>query len=265
MKKTDIPLKSIKKKKMAKYKPPIGERGFIIPAIDVIDGKCVRLTEGNYSTGKIYYSNPLDAAKRFEDAGFKRLHMVDLDGAKAGSIMNLATLETVAAKTKMVIDFSGGIKTTPDVINVFGAGAALVSIGSIAVKDSGLLQQWISKFGVEKFLVGADVLGQNIRISGWLKDSGISITDFIRSMLTIGIKSIFCTDISKDGKMTGPSINLYKDLLANFSDLNLIASGGVNTLDDIIELRKIGCKGVIVGKAIYEGAIKLEDLVKYNY
>ncbi len=250
---------------MAKYKLPIGERGFIIPAIDVIDGKCVRLTEGNYSTGKIYYSNPLDAAKRFEDAGFKRLHMVDLDGAKAGVIKNLATLETLAAKTKMIIDFSGGIKTTPDVINVFAAGASIISIGSIAVKDPGLLQQWIGKFGVEKFLVGADVLNGNIKISGWLQDGGITIYDFVNAMLAIGITSIFCTDISKDGKMAGPSIDLYSELLSTFTDLNLIASGGVNTLDDIIQLRKIGCKGVIVGKAIYEGAITLEDLIKHNY
>ncbi|MEO7801018.1 MAG: 1-(5-phosphoribosyl)-5-[(5-phosphoribosylamino)methylideneamino]imidazole-4-carboxamide isomerase [Ginsengibacter sp.] len=250
---------------MAKYKPPIGDRGFIIPAIDVIDGKCVRLTEGDYSTGKVYYSNPLEAAKRFEDAGFKRLHMVDLDGAKSGNIKNLATLETVAGKTKMVIDFSGGIKTSEDIVNVFGAGAALISIGSVAVKNPGLLQQWIAKFGVEKFLVGADVLDENIKISGWLKDGGITINDFIRSMLAIGIKTIFCTDISKDGKMAGPSIDLYKDLLTQFTDLNLIASGGVNTLDDIIELRRIGCKGVIVGKAIYEGTITLEDLIKHNY
>jgi phosphoribosylformimino-5-aminoimidazole carboxamide ribotide isomerase len=251
--------------KMPNYNQAVGERGFIIPAIDIMDGKCVRLTEGDFTTEKIYYSNPLDAAKRFEDAGFKRLHMVDLDGAKSGSIKNLQILETVAGKTKLLIDFSGGIKTTPDIISVFGAGASLISIGSIAVKNPELLQQWITRFGDEKFLAGADVLNESIKINGWLHDGGTTIYDFINNMLAIGIHSVFCTDISKDGKLGGPSIELYKKLLASFSNLNLIASGGVNTLDDIIQLRKIGCKGVIVGKAIYEGKIALEDLIKQNY
>lgn len=250
---------------MVKYKPPIGERGFIIPAIDLIDGKCVRLTEGNFSTRKIYYANPLDAARRFEAIGFKRLHLVDLDGAKSGEIKNIQSLETIAGKTKLIIDFSGGIKTTEDVTTILGAGASLISVGSIAVKNPSLLQQWIAKFGVGRFLVGADVLNENIRISGWLQDGGINIFDFINSMLAIGIHNIFCTDIAKDGKLSGPSIDLYKNLIAVFPKLNLIASGGVNTLDDIIRLRKIGCKGVIVGKAIYEGHIALEELIKQNY
>lgn len=235
----------------------------IIPAIDVIDGKCVRLSQGDYGTKKIYNESPVDVAKEFEANGIQRLHMVDLDGAKAGKIVNIKTLEAIASQTNLQIDFGGGIKTTADVKAVLNAGAAFFNIGSIAVKQPELVEIWILQFGTEKVLLGADVKDENIMISGWLQSADINIIDYISAYINKGIKNIFCTDISKDGLLQGASVNLYKKILNAFPQLNLIASGGVSVIEDVEELNAIGCSGVIIGKALYEGRIKLLELKKY--
>lgn len=236
----------------------------IIPAIDIINGKCVRLTNGDYTKQKVYNDNPLEVAKQFEDAGFTRLHIVDLDGAKAGSIINIKVLETVASKTKLEIDFGGGIKKINDLENIFNAGASIASIGSLAVKHPELLEEWLMEFGADKFLIGADVLDEKVKISGWIEDGGINVFDFIGKMIGLGAANIFCTDISKDGAMKGPSITLYKKIIAEHPEINLIASGGVTTIDDVINLKAIGCTGAIIGKAIYEGTIQLDELITHN-
>ena len=232
----------------------------IIPAIDIIQGKCVRLTKGDYAQKIVYNDNPVEVAKQFEGAGIKRLHIVDLDGAKAGSIVNLKVLENVAAATDLVIDFGGGVKTIQDVSNIFNAGAAMVTIGSLAVKQPALLEEWLMEFGTDRFLIGADVLDGKIKISGWLEDGGIRIFDFIGKMLSLGVTNIFCTDIAKDGVMEGPSVDLYKNILEQHPEINLIASGGVSKIDDILVLDALGCTGAIVGKAIYEGKVPLNPL-----
>ena len=232
----------------------------IIPAIDIINGKCVRLTNGDYALQKIYNDNPVEVAKQFEDAGITRLHMVDLDGAKAGNIVNLKVLEAVAAQTKLVIDFGGGIKKINDIESVFNAGAAIATIGSLAVKHPEILEEWLMEFGASKFLIGADVLDEKIKISGWLEDGGINIFDFIGKMISLGVSDIFCTDISKDGAMKGPSVELYKRIIAEHPEINLIASGGVTSMEDLHQLKTIGCTAAIVGKAIYEGQITLQQL-----
>lgn len=236
----------------------------IIPAIDIIDGKCVRLSQGDYNQKKIYNENPLEVAKQFEDVGIKRLHMVDLDGAKQGKIINSKALETIASKTKLSIDFGGGIKTDEDIQMVYDSGAAIATIGSIAVKDPGLFDTWIKKYNSEKILLGADVKNEKIAISGWLEQTDISVYDFIKEKSGSGAKNIFCTDISKDGLLQGPSVELYKKIISKFSEINLIASGGVSSMKDISELEKTGCKGVIVGKAIYELQITMDDLRLFN-
>ncbi len=240
---------------------PSGAEGFqIIPAIDIIDGKCVRLTKGDFTKQKIYNENPLDTAKSFEAAGLRRLHIVDLDGAKAGSIQNLRVLELIASNTKLVIDFGGGIKSIDDVSSVFNAGASIVTLGSIAVKRPEIVEEWLIEFGTDKILIGADVLNEKIKISGWLEDGGITILEFIGRMLALGAQNVFCTDISKDGIMQGPSVELYKKIMQQFPSLHLIASGGVSNMEDIIILKNIGCSGVIIGKAIYERKITLNTL-----
>lgn len=236
----------------------------IIPAIDIINGKCVRLTKGDYSKQKIYNENPLEAAKTFEHAGLQRLHIVDLDGAKAGGIQNLKVLEAIASGTKLEIDFGGGIKTIDDASSVFNAGAAMVTLGSLAVKNPGIVEEWIMEFGADKILIGADVLDEKIKISGWLEDGGVDIFTFIGNMLAIGVQDIFCTDISKDGVMQGPSIDLYKKIIKKFPSINLIGSGGVSKIEDVILLKEIGCKGVIIGKAVYEEKITLLQLLIIN-
>lgn len=232
----------------------------IIPAIDIIDGKCVRLTKGDYAQQKVYNENPVEVAKQFADAGLERVHIVDLDGAKNGKIVNLAVLEAIASVTSLVIDFGGGIKNINDVAGVFNAGASMATIGSLAVKRPELLEEWLMEFGAGKFLVGADVLEGKIKISGWLEDGGIDIFSFIGKMIGLGVTNIFCTDISKDGAMEGPSIALYKQIMAQHPEINLIASGGVTTMQDVEELKAIGCSGAIIGKAIYEGNISLQQL-----
>jgi len=232
----------------------------IIPAIDIIDGKCVRLTKGDYAQKKIYNENPVEVAKEFEAAGIQRLHIVDLDGAKAGKIINLNVLENIASATSLAIDFGGGVKNMTDVGNIFNAGAAMVTIGSLAVKHPELLEEWLMEFSPEHFLIGADVLDEKIKISGWLEDSGINIFSFIGRMISLGATNIFCTDISKDGVMEGPSIDLYKRIIAEHPEINLIASGGVSNIDDVKQLKAIGCSGAIIGKAIYEGKVPLNPL-----
>ncbi len=236
----------------------------IIPAIDIIEGKCVRLTKGDYAQQKMYNDNPVEVAKQFEAAGIQRLHIVDLDGAKAGKIINLKVLENIAAATNLSIDFGGGVKTMTDVGNIFNAGAAMVTIGSLAVQHPGLLEEWLMEFSAEKFLIGADVLNEKIKISGWLEDGGTDVFSFIGKMISLGATTIFCTDIAKDGVMEGPSIELYKKIIAEHPEINLIASGGVSNINDVRLLKAIGCSGVIIGKAIYEGHISLRELSTLN-
>jgi phosphoribosylformimino-5-aminoimidazole carboxamide ribotide isomerase len=235
----------------------------IIPAIDVIDGKCVRLSQGDYQTKKVYNESPVEVAKEFEDAGIQRLHMVDLDGAKQGKIINLKTLEAVASQTKLKIDFGGGIKATADVESVLNAGANFFNIGSIAVKQPEIVENWIEQFRADKILLGADVKDENIMIHGWQQSANINIINYISSYIIKGIRNIFCTDISKDGLLQGTSTELYKKILQAFPQLHLIASGGVSVIDDVDELYMIGCSGVIIGKALYEGRIQLAELKKY--
>jgi phosphoribosylformimino-5-aminoimidazole carboxamide ribotide isomerase len=232
----------------------------IIPAIDIIDGKCVRLTQGDYSQKTIYNENPLEVAKQFEDAGLSRLHLVDLDGAKAGAVKNWKILEKIAGKTSLVIDFGGGIKKEADLDIVLNSGAAMATIGSLAVKSEAVFVSWLEKYGADKFLLGADVKDEKIAISGWLETTDVWVYDFIRKYLEHGVEQIFCTDVSKDGKLEGPSLDLYKNILKEFPGLHFIASGGVSNVDDLYCLAETGCSGVIVGKAIYEGRISLKEL-----
>ncbi|NNV54508.1 1-(5-phosphoribosyl)-5-[(5-phosphoribosylamino)methylideneamino]imidazole-4-carboxamide isomerase [Limnovirga soli] len=236
----------------------------IIPAIDIIDGKCVRLTQGDYAQKKIYNEHPLEIALQFQDAGLQRLHLVDLDGAKAGAVKNWKVLETIATKTNLIIDFGGGIKKEEDVKIVLNSGAAWATIGSLAVKDETLFVQWLLTYGAEKFLLGADVKNEKIAIGGWLETTDIWIYDFIEKYMQHGIQQLFCTDVSKDGKLEGPSVDLYKNIITQFPNLQFIASGGVSNLQDLEELALIGCSGAIVGKAIYEGRISLPELMKVN-
>lgn len=232
----------------------------IIPAIDIIEGKCVRLTHGDYSQKKIYNEHPLEVARRFEDAGLQRLHLVDLDGAKAGQVKNWKVLETLTAKTSLVIDFGGGVKTEQDVRIVLESGAAMVTVGSVAVKNEEELVKWLLQFGADKFLLGADVKNEKIAVWGWLETTDIWIYDLIEKYIGHGIQQVFCTDVSRDGALQGPAIDLYKNIIGKFGDLQFIASGGVSSMQDLDELQKIGCSGAIVGKAIYENRISLQEL-----
>ena len=235
----------------------------IIPAIDVIDGKCVRLTQGDYNDMKIYNEDPVEVAKQFEDAGLSRLHLVDLDGAKAGAVKNWKVLENIAAKCKLSIDFGGGIKSAKDVDIVLNSGSHWATVGSIAVKDETLFVGWIQQYGAGKFLLGADVKNEKIAIGGWLETTDIWIYDFIKTYLDHGISQVFCTDVSKDGLLQGPSTELYKNIITEFPSLHFIASGGVSSLDDVEKLADIGCQGVIIGKAIYENKVILKDLTGF--
>lgn len=232
----------------------------IIPAIDIIDGKCVRLTQGDYEQKKIYNEHPLEVAKQFEDAGLTRLHLVDLDGAKAGMVKNWKVLETIAGKTSLIIDFGGGIKSDKDVDVVLNSGAALATVGSIAVKDKETFTKWLLQYGSEKFLLGADVKGENIAVSGWTETTELNVFDFLQQYIDKGITNVFCTDVSKDGLLAGPSLELYKKIIERFPSLHFIASGGVSSMKDVEDLAAIGCKGAIIGKAIYENRISLREL-----
>ena len=237
--------------------------GFIIPAIDIIDGKCVRLTKGDYEQKKVYNENPLEVAKEFEDAGLQRLHLVDLDGAKEGEVKNWRSLEQIAAKTKLIIDFSGGISTKKNVSICFDSGAAYAAVGSIAVKDEKTLTGWLLEFGVEKFIIGADVKEEKLAINGWTEITELSVFDLIEDYKTKGVKQFFCTDISKDGLLEGTGLDLYKKILNLHPSIDLIASGGVSSIHDLLQLREAGCRGAIVGKAIYEKKILLKDLKQF--
>ncbi len=234
----------------------------IIPAIDIIDGKCVRLSKGDYNTKKIYNENPLEIAKEFEDFGIKFLHLVDLDGAKAKHIVNQKVLENLAKNTNFHIDFGGGIKSENDVELAFNSGAKQITIGSIAVQNPEFCFGLIEKYGSEKIILGADCLDRKIKTSGWLEESDLDVVDFIKKYQEKGIKNVICTDISKDGMLQGASSELYEEILEN-TDIQLIASGGISNIEDLKLMKKIGCFGTILGKAIYEGRISLEDLRKF--
>ena len=231
----------------------------IIPAIDIIDGKCVRLTKGDYTTKKIYNENPLEIAKSFEDNGIQFLHVVDLDGAKSNRIINYKILEKLASQTTLAIDFGGGLKSEKDVEIAFESGAKQITGGSIAAKNRSEFVGWINRFGIEKVILGADCKDRKIATDGWLEESDTDVIEFIQSYEENGIRDVISTDISKDGMLKGPSIKLYKDIL-NQTQVSLIASGGVSNINDLYRLKEIGCSGVIIGKAIYEGRITIKEL-----
>lgn len=233
----------------------------IIPAIDIIEGKCVRLTKGDYNTKIIYNENPLEVAKELEDNGVQYLHLVDLDGAKSKRIINQRILESIASQTSLKIDFGGGLKSNDDLRIAFESGANQVTGGSIAVQNPKLFKTWIEEYGGKKIILGADCMDRKIATNGWVKSSEIEVLIFIKAYEKEGVKSVICTDISKDGMLMGPSIELYKDLIVN-TNINLIASGGVSSIQDLLELKAIGCEAAIVGKAIYEGKVTLKELKK---
>ena len=231
----------------------------IIPAIDIIDGKCVRLSKGDYDTKKIYNENPVEVAKEFEDFGIQYLHLVDLDGAKAKKIINQKVIENIAKNTNLIIDFGGGIRSEEDLQKAFDSGAKKVTLGSIAVVNPELCLAWLEQFGAEKFILGADCLDRKIKTSGWLENSETDVVDFIKEYQKKGFREVVCTDISKDGMLQGPSTALYQEIIEN-STIELIASGGISNIEDVQKMKGIGCAGTIIGKAIYEGRISLEDL-----
>lgn len=232
----------------------------IVPAIDLIDGKCVRLSKGDYSQCRTYSDSPVDMARRFQDAGLKRLHLVDLDGARSHHIVNLKTLEQIAVRTTLTIDFGGGVKSDADISSAFSAGADMVTVGSLAVTDQELMSEWIGKYGPERLILGADARDGYISVNGWKEDSRLSLNAFINMYRQQGISHILCTDINRDGMLQGPSVGLYKDLLSKFPDIELIASGGVSCDEDLIDLSRAGLFEAIVGKAYYEGRISLDRL-----
>ena len=232
----------------------------IVPAIDIIEGKCVRLTKGDYNACKTYSDNPLDMALRFQDAGIRRLHLVDLDGAKSRHIVNYPTLEAIAGHTDLTVDFGGGIKSTQELETALGCGAQMVTIGSTAVTEPDLMSKWIEDFGPEHIILGADARDGKISVNGWKEDSNLTLSDFIRGYMQKGIIQVLCTDINRDGMLQGPAIELYKTLLNDFPGIKLIASGGVSSIHDLTSLKEAGLPAAIVGKAYYEGRITLEQL-----
>ena len=234
----------------------------IIPAIDLIDGKCVRLSKGDYTTQKIYNQSPLEVAKAYEDHGIKYLHLVDLDGAKSKHIVNHNILETLATKTNLKIDFGGGLKSEQDIKIAFESGASQITGGSIAVKAPETFLDWIIRYGADKIILGADVKGLNIATDGWLETSDQSLFEFLEYYKIRGVESVICTDISKDGMLEGPAFELYREVLKKV-DIKLIASGGISKFEELPELKILGCEGVIIGKAIYENRISLKQLEKY--
>jgi phosphoribosylformimino-5-aminoimidazole carboxamide ribotide isomerase len=234
----------------------------IIPAIDIINGKCVRLSKGDYSTMKVYNENPLEVAKKFEASGIRFLHLVDLDGAKSRHIVNHKILEDIARETTLQIDFGGGLKSLEDIQTAFNSGAEQITIGSIAVQDPSFCFDLISRFGPEKIILGADCKNRKIKTSGWLEESDRDVIDFILQYQQKGIQQVICTDISKDGMLEGPSTDLYKDIL-NQASVQLMASGGISNMEDVHTMKAIGCSGTIIGKAIYEGKISLDELKNY--
>lgn len=233
----------------------------IIPAIDIIDGKCVRLTKGDYSTKKVYNEDPLEIAKEFEGNGIQYLHLVDLDGARSGKIINHKVLSEIASKTSLNIDFGGGLKSDSDLKIAFDSGATQITGGSIAVKDRDTFINWLDQFGAEKIILGADYKDRMIATNGWEEGSELDVLDFIQGYEARGVQSVISTDIAKDGMLQGPSLELYKEILEK-TNVELIASGGVSNMQDLYDLKELGCNGAIVGKAIYEGNISLKELSK---
>ena len=236
----------------------------IIPAIDIIDGKCVRLSQGDYAQKTVYNNDPLEVAKAFEDNGVKRLHVVDLDGAKAQHIVNYKVLERIATRTSLVIDFGGGLKSNKDLDIAFECGAQMITGGSIAVKNPEIFLSWIEKYGADRIILGADVKDRKIAVGGWLEKSEMELIPFVSDYAGKGIKKVITTDISKDGMLQGPSVSLYKEMMQELPGIYLIASGGVSHIDDIVALDEVGVPAVIFGKAIYEGKIKLSDLQRFT-
>jgi len=236
----------------------------LIPAIDLIDGKVVRLNQGDYTQQTMYSKNPVEVAKSFEDHGIRRLHVVDLEGAKGEGIVNIKSLEALAQETNLIIDFGGGIKREEDLRLAFEAGAHYVTVGSVAVTDPDLVEEWIIRFGPERLILGADSRDGIIRTHGWLKASNLTLSGFIESYLKRGLSTVICTDIAKDGMLEGPSYELYGDLLEQFPSLKLIASGGVSSIYDLQRLRDLGMAGAIIGRALYEGTITLTELMEFQ-
>lgn len=235
----------------------------LIPAIDIIDGKCVRLSQGDYNTRKVYNENPLEVAKEFEANGIRRLHVVDLDGAKSSHVVNYRILDMIANRTSLIIDFGGGIKTDEDLLIAFENGAQMVTLGSIAVKKPDLFKKWLQQYGSEKIILGADVKDNHISINGWKEESQQELMPFLTDYTNEGVRKVLCTDISRDGMLQGPSIELYKRMMKEFPEMHLIASGGVSCLQDIIDLDEARIPAVVFGKALYEGRITLKDLNRF--
>lgn len=232
----------------------------LIPAIDIIDGKCVRLTKGDYDQKKVYNDDPVEVAKQFESLGFRRLHVVDLDGAKSKHIVNADVLKAITSATNLIVDFGGGIKTDNDIELAFANGASLVTIGSIAVTQPELFASWIEKYGADRIILGADVRNGKISINGWKEDSAEDLLPFLKYYINKGVINVLCTEISKDGMLEGPATELYKEVMAEYPNLNLIASGGISSNEDIKELNRYGIPSVVFGKAIYEGKIDMKEL-----
>lgn len=236
----------------------------IIPAIDIIDGKCVRLTKGDYAQKTTYNENPLEVAQEFESAGFTHLHLVDLDGAKSGHILNQEVLKNITSNTTLKVDFGGGVKSNEDIELAFSCGAQQITGGSIAAKNPQIMEAWIQKYGSKKIILGADVHDKKIAVGGWLETTQLDLFTFLEDYVQKGIEYVICTDISKDGLLQGSSNELYQEIMTKFPTLKLIASGGVTSEDDLKQLQEIGVYGAIVGKAIYEGRISLETLIQYH-
>ena len=232
----------------------------LIPAIDIIGGQCVRLTKGDYDQKTVYRDSPAEVAKEFEEIGFKRLHVVDLDGAKSKHIVNSSVLHHITTETQLVVDFGGGIKTNDDIEKAFAAGASMVTIGSIAVTNPDLFMGWLDKYGAKRIILGADVRHGKISINGWKEDSSEDLLPFLKKYVDAGVRNVLCTEISKDGTLSGPAIELYQSMMAAYPELHLIASGGVSSIDDIKALEAAGIPAVVFGKAIYEGKINLNEL-----
>ena len=235
----------------------------IIPAIDIINGKCVRLSKGDYATEIIYNENPLEVAKMFEAHGVKYLHLVDLDGAKASHIVNHKVLENIASKTNLSIDFGGGLKSDDDLRIAFESGANQITGGSIAIKNPDIFKSWLQKYGADKIILGADALDEKVAVSGWLEESDKELLPFIQSYEKVGVSYVICTDISKDGMLQGPSFDLYQKILNKTLNIKLIASGGISTYDELPRLAEMGCEGTIVGKAIYEHRISMKQIENF--
>ena len=235
----------------------------LIPAIDIIDGKCVRLSQGDYDTKKVYNENPLEVAKEFEANGVRRLHVVDLDGAKSSHVVNYKVLDANAGHTSLIIDFGGGIKSDEDLVIAFENGAQMVTLGSVAVKQPELFKRWLEQYGAEKIILGADVKDNRISVNGWLEEGPQELMPFLTDYTQEGVNKVLCTDISRDGMLQGPSIELYKQVMQQFPSMHLIASGGVSCLDDILRLEDAGIPAVVFGKALYEGRITMKDLKRF--